>query len=105
MLENDEFEEVSSPVAGWTSIRLFLALTTLYNILPLQLDINLAYLNAPGSKAPPGLVWKLEKVSMVYAKVERTGTSSSLMSSKGATSTSTNLERTPVCSHASSTTR
>jgi hypothetical protein len=72
MLENDEFEEVSSPVAGWTSIRLFLALTTLYNLVPLQLDINLAYLNAPlleeiymrpppGSKTPPGLVWKLEK--------------------------------------------
>ena len=72
MLENDEFEDVSSPVANWTSIRLFLALTTLYNLTPLQLDINLAYLNAPlheeiymhpppGSNSTPGTVWKLEK--------------------------------------------
>jgi hypothetical protein len=72
MLRDDEFEDVSSPVAGWTSIRLFLALTTLYNLTPLQLDINLAYLNAPlheeiymhpppGSNTTPGTVWKLEK--------------------------------------------
>ena len=39
--------DISSPVASWTGIRLFLALTTLYKLTPLQLDINLAYLNAP----------------------------------------------------------
>ena len=67
MFRQGEFDDVSSPVAGWTSIRLFLALTALYKLTPLQLDINLAYLNAPlqeeiymrpppGSKTPPGLV-------------------------------------------------
>jgi hypothetical protein len=39
--------DISSPVASWTGIRLFLALTTIYDLKPLQLDINLAYLNAP----------------------------------------------------------
>ena len=78
MLENDEFEDVSSPVANWTSIRLFLALTTLYNLTPLQLDINLAYLNAPlheeiymhpppGSNTAPGKVWKIREK---YVRVE-----------------------------------
>ena len=47
MLQYDEYNEVSSPVVSWTGIRTFLALTTLYNLIPLQLDINLAYLNAP----------------------------------------------------------
>ena len=47
MLQYDEYNEVSSPVVSWTGIRTFLALTTLYHLIPLQLDINLAYLNAP----------------------------------------------------------
>ena len=47
MLKSDEYNEVSSPVVSWTGIRTFLALTTLYNLIPLQLDINLAYLNSP----------------------------------------------------------
>ena len=62
----------SSPVVSWTGIRTFLALTTLYNLTPLQMDINLAYLNAPleeevymyppeGSSTPKGKVWKLNK--------------------------------------------
>ena len=70
--EEDHAEDISSPVASWTGIRLFLALTTLYNLTPLQLDINLAYLNAPleediymhpprGSTTPHGVYWKLEK--------------------------------------------
>ena len=46
MLQYDEYNEVFSPVVSWTGIRTFLALTTLYNLIPLQLDINLAYLNA-----------------------------------------------------------
>jgi hypothetical protein len=64
--------DTSSPVASWTGIRLFLALTTLYRLTPLQLDINLAYLNASlddevymyppeGSNTPKGLVWRLRK--------------------------------------------
>ena len=64
--------DISSPVASWTRIRLFLALTTMYEWKPLQLDINLAYLNVPlkedvymypsaGSKTPKGLVWRLKK--------------------------------------------
>jgi hypothetical protein len=72
MLSSEEFNEVSSPVVSWTGIRTFLALTTLYNLTPLQLDINLAYLNAPleeevymyppeGSSTPKGKVWKLNK--------------------------------------------
>ena len=70
MLNFDEYNEVSSPVVSWTGIRTFLALITLYNLIPLQLDINLAYLNAPleedvymypppGSSTPRGKVWKL----------------------------------------------
>ena len=64
--------DTSSPVASWTGIRLFLALTTLYSLTPRQLDINLAYLNAPLDEEvymypPPGsntsneLVWRLRK--------------------------------------------
>ena len=59
-------------MVSWTGVRTFLALTTLYNLIPLQLDINLAYLNAPleedayiypppGSSTPRGKVWKLNK--------------------------------------------
>ena len=62
--------DILSPVASWTEIRLFLVLTTLYQLTPLQLDINLAYLNAPleeevylypppGSNTPNGFVWRL----------------------------------------------
>jgi hypothetical protein len=72
MIQRSLNNDTSSPVASWTGIRLFLALTTLYHLTPLQLDINLAYLNAPlddevymypppGSNTPKGLVWKLRK--------------------------------------------
>ena len=72
MLDEYSYDDISAPVASWTGIRLFLALTTLYKLTPLQLDINLAYLNAPlnddvymippeGSDTPAGLVWKLKK--------------------------------------------
>ena len=59
-------------MVSWTGIRTFLAFTTLYHLIPLQLDINLAYLNAPleedvymypppSSSTPKGKVWKLNK--------------------------------------------
>ena len=112
MLENDEFEDVSSPVAGWTSIKLFLALTTLYNLTPLQLDINLAYLNAPlqeeiymhpppGSNTTPGKVWKLEK--SLYGLKQSGKNWNELFTDvlKVVISTLTNSEKTPAYLHAS----
>ena len=67
MIQRSLNDDTSSPVASWTEIKLFLALTTHYRLTPLQLDINLAYLNAPldeenymyppaGSNTPNGLV-------------------------------------------------
>jgi len=59
-------------VVKWESIRLFLALTVLLKLLPLQLDVDLAYLYAPleetiymrppdGVQAPHGMVFRLIK--------------------------------------------
>ena len=46
-----DYEETFSPVAKWESIRLFLALTVLLSLIPLQLDVDLAYLYAPLDEA------------------------------------------------------
>ena len=72
MIEGLEFLESYSPVVSWTGIRLFLALTVLLKLTPLQLDCDLAYINAEldeivymnppvGRELPPGKVWKLCK--------------------------------------------
>ena len=72
MIEGLEFTDSYSPVASWTGIRLFLALTVLLKLIPLQLDCDLAYINAPldeviymnppkGRELPPGKVWLLKK--------------------------------------------
>jgi hypothetical protein len=45
--EGIDYEETFSPVVRWESIRLFLALTVLLGLKPLQLDMDLAYLYAP----------------------------------------------------------
>ena len=46
-----DYQETFSPVAKWESIRLFLALTVLLSLIPLQLDVDLAYLYAPLDEA------------------------------------------------------
>jgi hypothetical protein len=72
MVEGLEFTESYCPVAGWLGIRLFMALTVLMKLTPLQLDCDLAYINAPleervymnppkGRELPPGKVWRLKK--------------------------------------------
>jgi hypothetical protein len=61
-----------SPVVSWMGIRYFLALTVLLALKPLQLDFDLAYLNAdleeviymrppPGYELPQGQAWRLVK--------------------------------------------
>lgn len=70
--EGIDYEETFSPVVKWESIRLFLALTVLLRLSPLQLDVDLAYLYAPleetiymkppdGVESPPGMVFRLIK--------------------------------------------
>ena len=70
--EGIDYEETFSPVVKWESIRLFLALTVLLKLLPLQLDVDLAYLYAPleetiymrppdGVQPPQGMVLRLIK--------------------------------------------
>jgi len=67
-----DFQELFSPVVSWEGVRTYLALTVLLGLIPLQLDIDLAYLYADldkpvymkapqGSGCPPGYVWKLKK--------------------------------------------
>lgn len=64
--------ETFAPVARWESIRIFLALTVLLKLVPLQLDVDLAYLYAdlddeiymlppPGVTLAPGQVYRLRK--------------------------------------------
>ena len=68
--EGIDYQETFSPVAKWESIRLFLAMTVLLHLIPMQLDVDLAYLYAPlteaiymlppdGMEAPPGMVLRL----------------------------------------------
>ena len=57
---------------GWQGLRIFLALTVLLDLKPLQIDVDLAYLYAnleepvymrppDGAGCPKGKVWKLKK--------------------------------------------
>jgi hypothetical protein len=68
--EGIDYQETFSPVAKWESIRLFLAMTVLLHLIPMQLDVDLAYLYAPlteaiymippdGMAAPPGMLLRL----------------------------------------------
>jgi len=68
--EGIDYNETFSPVAKWESIRLFLAMTVLLHLIPMQLDVDLAYLYAPldeaiymippeGMSAQPGMVLRL----------------------------------------------
>ena len=41
-----DFQECFSPVVSWEGVRTYLALTVLLGLIPLQLDIDLAYLYA-----------------------------------------------------------
>ena len=43
-IEGIDFAETFSPTVSWNSVRLFLALTVTNNLIPLQLDIDMAYL-------------------------------------------------------------
>jgi len=68
--EGIDYTETFSPVAKWESIRLFLAMTVLLHLIPMQLDVDLAYLYAPlteaiymippeGMNYPTGMVLRL----------------------------------------------
>jgi hypothetical protein len=72
LVEGLDFLDSYSPVVGWIGIRLFLAITVLLELIPLQLDCDLAYINADleetiymnppkGWELPPGKVWLLKK--------------------------------------------
>ena len=61
-----------SPVVSWVGVRYFIALTVTLGLKPLQLDFDLAYLNAdleeviymrppPGFEVAPGKAWRLKK--------------------------------------------
>ena len=43
-IEGIDFTETFSPTVSWNSVRLFLAFTVTNNLIPLQLDIDMAYL-------------------------------------------------------------
>jgi len=73
-VEGIDFVETFSPTVSWDSVRLFLALTVSHNLVPLQLDVDMAYLygdiepdvtifmRAPdGIKLPGGSVYRLKK--------------------------------------------
>jgi hypothetical protein len=47
MEEGIDFVQSYSAVVSWLGIRLFLAITVLLKLIPLQLDCELAYINAP----------------------------------------------------------
>ena len=82
--EELDFQDVFSPVVGWQGLRIFLALTTLLDLKPLQIDVDLAYLYAnleepvymrppDGSGCPKGKVWKLKNLCMASRNPERIG--------------------------------
>ena len=67
-----DYEETFSPVARMESVRLFLALTILWKLKPIQGDIPAAYINAdleedvfmrgiPGKELPKGKIYRLLK--------------------------------------------
>ena len=43
-IEGIDFTETISPTVTWDLVRLFLALTVIHNLVPLQLDVDMAYL-------------------------------------------------------------
>ena len=45
-VEDLDFDDVFSPVVSWEGVRTYLALTVLLGLIPLQLDVDLAYLYA-----------------------------------------------------------
>jgi hypothetical protein len=70
--EELDFQDAFSTVVGWQGLRSFLALTTLLDLKPLQIDVDLGYLYANleepvymrppnGAGCPPRKVWKLRK--------------------------------------------
>ena len=70
--EGVDFFESYSPVVRWESIRIFIALTVLLKLVPLQLDVDTAYLYAdleeeiymlppPGTKLRSGYGYRLKK--------------------------------------------
>ena len=70
MEEGVDFVQSYSAVVSWLGIRLFLAITVLLKLIPLQLDCELAYINAPleeevymnppkGRELPNGKVWRV----------------------------------------------
>lgn len=71
-LSFENYGNVFSPVVSWVGIRYFLALTVIMKLKPLQLDFDLAYLNAdleeviymrppPGYEVDKGRAWRLLK--------------------------------------------
>jgi len=71
-VEDLDFDDVFSPVVSWEGVRTYLALTVLLGLIPLQLDVDLAYLYADleqpvymeapeGFGLPRGKVLKLKK--------------------------------------------
>ena len=73
-VEGVDFTDTFSPAVSWDSVRLFLALTVKLRLIPLQLDINMAYLYAdideglviymrppPGMNLPEGYMLRLKK--------------------------------------------
>ena len=70
MEEGVDYVSSYSAVVSWLGIRLFLAITVLLKLIPLQLDCELAYINAPleeeiymnllkGRELPHGKVWRV----------------------------------------------
>jgi hypothetical protein len=75
-LDFEDYGNVYSPVASCVGIRYFLALTVLWQLSPLKLDYDLAYLNADleeviymrppqGYEVEPGKAWRLRKKSLM----------------------------------------
>ena len=71
-IDGIDYEEIFSPIVRWESIRLFLALTVLLKLIPLQLDVDTAFLLAdldeeiymnppPGDNLEDGFVYRLKK--------------------------------------------
>ena len=71
-IEDLDFQDIYSPVVSWPGFRIFLALTVLLGLHPLQIDVDLAYLYADletpvymrppdGAGCPPNKCWRLKK--------------------------------------------
>ena len=71
-IDGIDYSEVFSPVVSWVGISIYLVLTVILGLIPLQLNIDLAYLYAdleeevyiqfpPGVDITPGKVRLLQK--------------------------------------------